>query len=178
MTGLDASPALVAAAREADPAGSYVVGAAEALPFENARFDLVVTYNCLMDVDDMPTAVGEIARVLRQDGRFCACVLHPTADAGRFEPAGDDWVFVISEPYLEERDYELVSDRDGIRFAFRSRRYPLESYARALEGAGLLIESLREPMVTGPGRTGQPPDRWDRLPMFLHFRAVKGDSSR
>ena len=173
VTGLDASTALVAAAREADPTGSYLVGAAEELPFEASTFELVVTYNSLMDVADMPSAVREIARVLVPGGRFCACVLHPIADAGRFEPAADGWVFVISEPYLAERDYEIVSDRDGIRFTFRSRRYPLEAYARALEQAGLLIESLREPVVSAPERVGKPPDRWDHLPMFLHFRSAK-----
>jgi ubiquinone/menaquinone biosynthesis C-methylase UbiE len=53
VTGLDASPTLLRAADEADPASAYVVGAAEALPFPDATFDLVVAYNSLMDVADM-----------------------------------------------------------------------------------------------------------------------------
>src|ERR671935_2225234 len=64
VTGLDASPTLLRAAAEADPASRYVEGAAEALPFPDAAFDLVVAYNSLMDVADMPAAVREAARVL------------------------------------------------------------------------------------------------------------------
>jgi ubiquinone/menaquinone biosynthesis C-methylase UbiE len=33
-----------------------VVGLAEALPFDDVAFDLVVAYNSLMDVEDMPAA--------------------------------------------------------------------------------------------------------------------------
>ena len=50
--------------------------------------------------------------------------------------------FVVEGSYLEEADYELVSERNGIVFHFVSRRFPLESYARALEGAGLAIEAV------------------------------------
>ena len=82
IVGLDASPSLVAAAREADPGGEYVVGAAESLPFETSSFDLVVTYNSLMDVDDIAVSIREISRVLRDGGRFCACVTHPVRARG------------------------------------------------------------------------------------------------
>ena len=49
VTGLDASPTLVGAARDADPGGTYVVGDALALPFGDGAFDLVVAYNSLID---------------------------------------------------------------------------------------------------------------------------------
>jgi ubiquinone/menaquinone biosynthesis C-methylase UbiE len=45
VTALDASPTLLEAARERDSAAEYVLAAAEALPFRDARFDLVVVYN-------------------------------------------------------------------------------------------------------------------------------------
>jgi len=62
VTGLDVAPTLVEAARDADPSGTYVVGDAAALPFDDASFDLVVSYNSLIDVDDMPAAVTEAGR--------------------------------------------------------------------------------------------------------------------
>jgi hypothetical protein len=61
-----------------------------------------------------------------------------------------------------------VSDRDGIRFQFRCRRFPLESYARALERAGLAIEVLREPRLPGAEM-----HRRTRIPQFLLWRAVR-----
>jgi SAM-dependent methyltransferase len=173
VTGLDVAPTLVEAAIDADPFGTYVVGDAAALPFGDASFDLVVSYNSLIDVDDMPAAVTEAARVLRPSGCFCGCVPHPFSDAGEFTTNKADAAFVVEGSYLEEADHELVSDRNGIVFNFLSRRYPLESYARALEGAGLAIEALREPPLPGVDR-----HRRTRMPLFLLWRAVKLETSR
>jgi ubiquinone/menaquinone biosynthesis C-methylase UbiE len=49
VTGLEASPTLVEAARAEHPDGDYVLGLAEELPFEDESFELVVAYNALMD---------------------------------------------------------------------------------------------------------------------------------
>jgi ubiquinone/menaquinone biosynthesis C-methylase UbiE len=122
VTGLDVAPTLVEAARDADPSGTYVVGDAAALPFGDASFDLVVSYNSLIDVDDMPAAVAEAGRVLRPGGCFCACVPHPFSEAGEFEGSADDAPLFVAGSYLLEADYELVSDREGIVFRFASRR--------------------------------------------------------
>ena len=54
-----------------------------------------------MDVDDLPSAVAEAARVLEPGGRLCACVTHPINDAGRFETDDPDARFVIDGSYLE-----------------------------------------------------------------------------
>jgi SAM-dependent methyltransferase len=161
VTGLDASPTLLRAAAETDPASRYVEGAAEALPFADGSFDLVVAYNSLMDVADMPAAVGEIGRVLAPGGRLCACVTHPMADAGRWL---DNERFVIGEPYLEQRHMHVPIERDGLAFTFEGPAYPLQDYVAALEAAGLAIEALREPADPAGGR-------WARVPMFLMWRA-------
>ena len=170
VTGLDASPTLVAEARSADAGGDYVVGTAETLPFAAGSFDLVVAYNSLMDVADMPEAVAEAARVLEDGGRFCACVVHPIIDAGRWEDE-DRTRFVIEPSYFDEREYETTFERDGLVFTFRSRRYTLESYARALADAGLLIEALRVPAPPAAARRRLPYQA--RIPLFLMWRAVK-----
>src|SRR4051812_4592988 len=61
VTAVDASPTLRAAA-EADTEGRYLLADAAALPFADVSFDLIVAYNSLMDVQDMPAAVREAAR--------------------------------------------------------------------------------------------------------------------
>jgi ubiquinone/menaquinone biosynthesis C-methylase UbiE len=163
VTGLDASPTLLRAAAEADPAGRYVVGPAEALPFEDGAFDLVVAYNSLMDVADMPAAVREAARVLAPGGRLCACVTHPLPDAGSWR---DDETYAVTETYLEQRWFSGTLERKGLAFTFEGWCYPLEAYARALEAAGLVLEAIREPADPAGGR-------WARVPMFLMWRALK-----
>src|SRR6478735_7683699 len=161
-------PSAPAAVRDADRSGAYLVGDAAALPFGGDSFGLVVSYNSLIDVEDMPAAIAEASRVLRPSGCFCACVPHPFSDAGEFTSDDPDAAFVVEGSYLQEGDYELVSERNGIVFHFVSRRFPLESYTRALERAALAIEALREPPLPGVDR-----HRRTRIPLFLLWRAVR-----
>jgi hypothetical protein len=53
---------------------------------------------------------------------------------------------------------------------FRGWTYSLEDYVVALERAGLLIETMREPR---PVEASSRYRRWNRVPMFLLVRAVK-----
>ena len=174
LVATDASPTLVEHARRADPQGRYQVADATRLPFADGEFDLVVAYMVLMDVEEMPAAVREAARVLEPGGRFAIGVTHPIADAGAFESREDDARFVIEGSYLTRRRIEVPIERGGLAFTFTGWAYPLEAYARAFESAGLLIERLREP--PSPDRalersTGA--TRWQRIPNFLYMRCVK-----
>ena len=166
VTGIDSSPTLLAAAREADPGGRYELADAATLPFADASFDRVVAYNSLMDVDDMPGAVREAARVLTPDGQLCVCVTHPLADAGSFASRDTDAPFVIEGEYFGRRRFEGTFERDGLRMTFHGWCHPLQDYMGALEAVGLRIEALREPIGTP-----EPDERWLRLPMFLMLRA-------
>lgn len=166
-TGVDVAPTLLAAARDADPSGTYVLADATALPFADGGFDLVVAYNSLMDVEDMPGSVHEAARVLEPGGSLCACITHPLMDAGRFESKDADAPFVIQDSYFARRRFEGTFERAGLTMTFRSWCYPLEMYARALEDAGFLIELLREPSIP------EEDARHARIPLFLFFRAVR-----
>jgi SAM-dependent methyltransferase len=160
--GVDVAPTMVRLASEADPNGEYVQADAAKLPFADASFDTVVAFNSLMDIDDMPGAIREAARVLEQKGRFCICITHPMRDAGRFEERGRDAPLVIRSSYFDKRLFQLRVARDGLELDFRYWAYPLETYVRALEDAGFLIESLREP-----------PDPDRPVPNFMLMRAVK-----
>ena len=166
VTGLDASPTLVSAAAQADRASRYVVGLAEALPFDAGAFELVVAYNSLMDVEDMPVAVSEAARVLAPGGRLCACITHPVQTASTWDHEDENAPLVVIEAYLDRRWMDVPVEREGLQFTFDGWCYPLEAYTRALEEAGLLIEAIREPADPAGGR-------WARIPMFLMWRAVK-----
>ena len=174
VTAIDASPTLLEAARAADPAGQYVLANAGALPFSDETFDLVVAHNSLMDVQDMPGAVREGARVLRPEGRFCVSVVHPMSDAGRFESREADAPFAVRWPYFERRRVEEPFERDGLSITFHGWAYPLEDYVRAFEDAGLAIEALREPRQREHVVAADPSEvRWQRLPMFLLLRLRK-----
>jgi SAM-dependent methyltransferase len=174
VTGVDSAPTLLRAAAAAHPEGRYLVADAADLPFEDLSFDLVVAYNTLMDVEDMPGAVLEAARVLRPDGHLCVSVTHPLADAGRFARAGGDSPFTIEGSYLESRRVEERVASNGLEMTFRGWTYPLEAYSRALEAARLRIEALREPAMPAEQAELHPDGKgWRRVPMFLMFRATR-----
>jgi SAM-dependent methyltransferase len=174
VVGVDLSPAMVDFAAEADPAGDYRVAHASDLPFADGRFDVVVAYNVLMDVDDLAGAVAEANRVLEPGGRLCACVSHPVNDIGSFAGPAPDARFVVDGSYLEAGRLEATEESDGVRMTFRSWTRPLEDYTRALEQAGLLIEALREPAMPHAAVERDPSRaRWRRVPMFLFLRALK-----
>jgi hypothetical protein len=126
------------------------------------------------DIDDMPQAVAEIARVLDRPGRLCAAIPHPTNSAGSFPVRDPEGPFVISGSYLDPAQDRWVHDRSGVRLTFHSEHRPLEAYMRAVEAAGLLTEAIRE--VRAPDHVvARDPRarRWQRIPLFLHLRAIK-----
>jgi SAM-dependent methyltransferase len=169
VVGIDASPTLVGAAREADPGGDYRVGDSAALPCADDSFRLVTAFMSLHDIDDLAGAVREIGRVLSAGGRLCAAIVHPINSAGRFEERTPDAPFVIRGSYFEPRHYADTVERDGLRMTFSSLHRPIEHYVDALVRAGLLVDRLAEVGDT----TDAPGDRWQRLPLFLHLRAIK-----
>lgn len=57
-------------AKEQDRPIEVVRAPAEKLPFENGRFDCVVSTLVLCAVEDQPRALGEALRVLKPDGRL------------------------------------------------------------------------------------------------------------
>lgn len=169
VTAIDSSPTLLAHARELDSLGTYVLADAAVLPFQDASFDCVVAYNSLMDFDDMAGATVEAARVLQPGGRLCICVTHPVGDAGSFDTLEANASFVIEGSYLGRRRFKETFERNGLTMTFSGWMYALQDYADALEAAGLLIERVREPMAPDGARW----ERYRRIPMFLHIRALK-----
>jgi SAM-dependent methyltransferase len=167
IAGIDASPAMIDLAREADPDGDYRVSDAAALPFENGAFGLVIAFMSLQDVDDPERAIAEAGRVLRPGGALCLAITHPLNSAGRFTSEDPDSPFVIDRSYLNSWRREEDVARDGLEIRFHYEHRPLDRYARALEDAGFLIERIRE--VTGGSEIFG--SRWDRIPLFLHIRA-------
>ena len=170
VVGLDSSPGMVALAAESQEA---VVGDAAALPFADGSFDLVTAFMSLMDMDDPDAAIQEGARVLEPGGRLCFSITHPLKTAGAFEERQRDAPFVLRGPYFEERRIDDTLERDGIRIDFASVHRPLGAWTRALHEAGFAIEALREHAFPRDLWRTEAAERWTRIPLFLHVRAVK-----
>ena len=123
----------------------------------------------LQNVGPMETTVDEVARVLAPSGRFVIAITHPLNTAGDFASGSDDndRPYVIEGSWFERRWITRPAVRGGYTMRFHFEHRPLHAYTDALADAGFLIERLRE--LGEP----DPSDKWSRIPLFLHIRAVR-----
>ncbi len=165
VLSLEGSARMSAANAERAP-GTVVVGDAAHLPFATACADLAVAFMVLHDVDDLDGAVHEAARVVEPGGCFAVAIVHPINSAGGFAPGanGTERPFVIDGSYLSPRRYADDVDSDTLPMRFESMHRPFQTYARAFEDAGFVIETLREVGVPDEN------DKWFRVPLFLDAR--------
>jgi SAM-dependent methyltransferase len=166
VTGLDPTASLIALARARDPDGTYVEGAAEALPFPDAAFDLVVSYLSLINIEDIARAIPEMSRVLKPGGRLLV------ANLTSFNTAGTDLDWTLDaagqrvswpvDRYLTPRA-NWVAWR-GIRVINHHR--PLSTYMRLFLEQGLVLSHFDEPAPTADAPEARARD-YVRAPWFL-----------
>jgi ubiquinone/menaquinone biosynthesis C-methylase UbiE len=75
LDGVDAAPGMIQVARSAgtDPRLRFTVGTAEHLPYDDGRFDLVVSTTSFDHWRDQRAGLAECARVLRPGGQLVLC---------------------------------------------------------------------------------------------------------
>jgi SAM-dependent methyltransferase len=173
VIGIDVSPTLIDAARQADPTGDYRCASAIELPLIDRSCDLIIAFMSLHDIDDPTAGVAEMSRVLVDAGAAVIAIVHPLNSAGRFNDSSSDSPFLIENTYLGEFVYASEESRGGLEMTFHSRHRPIETYSRALEGAGFVIEAIREHPVPDEVATADRHRRWQRIPLFLHLRVRK-----
>lgn len=76
VVGLDPAPGMIAAAMEVEPDIEWVLGRAEALPFDDNAFDCVVSQFGMMFFDDRQKAADEMHRVMKPGGRLALAMWH------------------------------------------------------------------------------------------------------
>jgi SAM-dependent methyltransferase len=74
VVGIDINAGMLAVAQRMAPAIEWRAGRAEALPFDTASFDAVVSQFGLMFFEDRRAALQELLRVLRPGGRLAVAV--------------------------------------------------------------------------------------------------------
>jgi SAM-dependent methyltransferase len=143
-----------------DPTGTYLAARAEALPFREQSFDLVVSYLTLIDIDGIEAAIDEMARVLRPGGALLIANLNGFSTAGEWHRPVNGRPYFSMDSYLDERS-EWVSWR-GI--TIRNWHRPFSRYMQLLLQAGLRLSFFDEPAPTG----GDPEvaARYRRVPYF------------
>jgi SAM-dependent methyltransferase len=98
VTGLDASAALVALARERVPEADVHLGDLQFLPFPDDAFDVVAGFNAFFFADDMVAALREAGRVATPGGSVLIQVW------GRHEACDLDVIKSIVRPFFPGYD--------------------------------------------------------------------------
>ncbi|MGH3233150.1 MAG: class I SAM-dependent methyltransferase [Streptosporangiaceae bacterium] len=178
VTGVDKSPALVAAARAASadlPAAHFSEADVVDLPFADDSFDLAIANHLLNDLPDIVSPVGELARVLRPGGRLAVLMLHPCFYGNRAERQEIRRTLPVAD-YFAARVIEQRFEVDGIVSPDPTVTWvrPLEAYAAAITGNGLCITGVAEPH---PSDDQLAASQWWRenfpRPLFLLLTAAK-----
>jgi ubiquinone/menaquinone biosynthesis C-methylase UbiE len=135
VTGLDITPEHFPAARaRAQAAGAtveWVEGDAEALPFADGTFDVVLSaFGCML-APDHHAAAAELARVLRPGGRLGVTAFTPEGAGGEFFEAGNPAPLGWGDPEHVQAlfpDLPLTFERETYRERFASVEEAVELY--------------------------------------------------
>ena len=146
VTALDASPAMVALARERTGSAGHVLchDLREPLPFAPASFDAVVSSLTLHYVERWEPVLREFRRVLRPRGRLIFSTHHP------FVTLNDGPYFALHE--VSERWGGFTDDAVPVHFFHR----PLSQIVAEVVSAGFRISALHEPRLSDAPRADEP----------------------
>lgn len=142
----DVAPGMVEAAAELDARTGIAVPArvadARDLPFDDGAFDVVFTaFGAIPFVPDADRVHREVARVLRDGGRWVFSVTHPLRWAFPDDPTAAGLTVVRS--YFDRTPY-VELDADG-RPIYAEFHRTIGDHVRDVVGAGFTIVDLVEP---------------------------------
>jgi len=156
VSGLDATEALLAFARERVSSGDFREGDLESLPWPAASFDVVTGFNSLFIAADLASALAEARRVLRPGGWLAMSVFGApercdstalfAAVMALLEASGpgDGGPALHEDGVLDQivRDAGF-SDADGRAFAFEERHPDVATLVRGMMAAPPMIRAGR-----------------------------------
>lgn len=176
VIGIDPTAAQIEIANKRAGGPTYVRAGADAIPLEDASMDAALACLVFEHIDDVDSAIAEVARVLKPGGRFAFFLNHPllqTPDSGwiddhMVDPPEQYWRL---GPYLVETEsVEEVDKGVFIRFLHR----PLSRYVNTLIAHGLRIERMLEPSPPEGFLARAPEYRLQHtIPRLLYMRTVK-----
>jgi ubiquinone/menaquinone biosynthesis C-methylase UbiE len=182
--GVDAAQSLIDAARQrSDSSITFYTGDARDLSL--LQSDSADAAACVLAIQNMhPIApiFQSVARVLRVMGRFVIVMMHPCFRGAKESSWGWDDVEKVQyrrvDRYLTPRKSPIVTHpgQDATQYTWTFHK-PIEAYAKALRGAGLLIDAIEEwpshkNSDSGPRAPAENLARKE-IPLFMAIRTVK-----
>ena len=131
-----------------------VVDATDLKKFLSSYFDLVTCFMSLQDITDYKRAISEVARVLRDRGRFVFSIPHPC-----FEAIVVKGKRVSAERrYFGEIEYPIQWEMERLTKPFKTTSFhrTLTEYSGALRRSELFVSRIVEPKPTQEGLLKHP----------------------
>ena len=181
VIGIDFSKKLMEQARlkeKEDPFGIdyHVADATDLSIFSDGRFDLVTCFMAIMDIEDYNAAICEIARVVKDAGRFVFSNTHPcfeyTTQKGRIERV---------TTYFGARTEKIPWEMERLikPFVTTSFHRTLTDYSNTLCRHGFFIRRILEPRPARKGATKYPSlKQVFSIPHSMIFETVKCPTRR
>jgi SAM-dependent methyltransferase len=191
ITGVDLSAKMIEFARVEElrePLGiRYERASFTALTnFSADFFDAVISTMALMDGPDFPTAMRELARVLRPGGTLAFSILHPCYATRGFgwirDDSGQAIKFTVAdyfndEAWVDHWKFGHAPDAEQVEeFAIPRFDRKLSDYINPVIAAGLRLEEICEPRAPESACTLHPEafrKFRDHIALFFYVRASK-----
>ncbi|MEO9601099.1 class I SAM-dependent methyltransferase [Parasphingorhabdus sp.] len=160
--GIDPVEKLIAVAQQRDPNGDYRIGVGEKLLFDDASFDLTISYLSLIDIEDFRSAIKEMTRVTKPGGSILIANLTGHFTAGKWErgPDGEYKRFEIDNYHEERASRERWLGIDVLNW-----HRPMSAYLTEFLANGLILRHFAEP--TPPDQNDPKSDCYTRVPGFV-----------
>jgi RluA family pseudouridine synthase len=191
VTGVDAAPKLIDAAKARSPEIDFHVGDARELgKLKLSGYDAAACVMALSNIDPLDVALSGMSNALRPGGVFAAVIVHPAfRSPGESHWGWDDKAkrqFRRVDAYLTpfRKDMRMhpgkaAQGKTGGEIVTPTFHRPIGEYVGALASAGLLVTDLREWVSEREASSGPraPEENRSRkeIPLFLGIRAVKVD---
>jgi SAM-dependent methyltransferase len=158
-----------AAVRHPDDPSPVLQADAATLPLADNSADCAIAFMSLQDIDNMPGAINEIARVLKDGASLVMAIVHPMYSAGRFSASENngDQLFVMKRTYFQSELLVSTDSHGDLKVTLFREHRPLQSYFSALTTAGFHVEEFRELSDEDETR------HRDGIPMFLDIVATR-----
>jgi len=177
VVGVDSSKQLIRYARQVEAKEKlgiayYVKNAGNLEGFANNHFDLVTCFMALQDIENYEQAVAEVARVLKNKGRFVFSIPHPC-----FETIVKNGKRVsASQRYFGVVKFAIDWNMERLVKPFKTASFhrTLTDYSAVLFRNKLLVSRLIEPKPTKEGLQKHPALRKILVrPQSIIFESVK-----
>jgi SAM-dependent methyltransferase len=150
LTGVDVESDFVDAAsdyfRDLGLAGTFRVYGGDRLPFEDAVFDTVYTFDVLNAVRDLPLTIRECFRILRPGGRLLAVFpgfYHPKSHYLNLVTGTPCVHYFFSRETLERAYEEILDERGESARWYRRERPGFEPWERSFMTNGITKRRFR-----------------------------------